>query len=131
MLVNQIAVFLENKAGRLDALVKAISAANVNLESLNIADTRDFGIVRIITDDNRRALEVIKEAGFTAATVDLVGVSVKNRPGTLSLVLDALAQENVSIEYIYSFAQSNETNLILFKADDAEAAQKALIKHNI
>lgn len=131
MFVNQIAVFLENKTGKLGALVKAISGAGINMQSLTIADTNDFGIARIITDDNKQALDVIKAAGFTCTDVNLIGVEVDNRPGTLAKVLDALAQEGQSVEYMYSYAESNSKNLILFKAADAAAAQNALEKHNI
>lgn len=131
MLVNQIAVFLENKTGRLDALVKSIARAGINMQSLTIADTNDFGIARIITDDNEKTLQVIKEAGFTGSCVDLIGVEVDNRPGTLAKVLEALSGEGVSVEYMYSYAESKDKNLILFKTADITAAQNALEKHNI
>ncbi len=131
MLVNQIAVFLENKTGRLDALVKSIARAGINMQSLTIADTNDFGIARIITDDNKKTLQVIKDAGFTGSCVDLIGVEVDNRPGTLAKVLEALSAEGVSVEYMYSYAESKDKNLILFKTADMTAAQNALEKHNI
>lgn len=131
MLVNQIAVFLENKTGRLDALVKSIARAGINMQSLTIADTNDFGIARIITDDNKKTLDVIKAAGFTGSCVDLIGVEVDNRPGTLAKVLEALSDDGVSVEYMYSYAESKDKNLILFKTADITAAQNALEKHNI
>lgn len=131
MLVNQIAVFLENKPGRLDALVKSIARAGINMQSLTIADTNDFGIARIITDDNKKTLDVIKAAGFTGSCVDLIGVEVDNRPGTLAKVLEALSDEGVSVEYMYSYAESKDKNLILFKTADIAAAQNAIEKHNI
>lgn len=124
MLVNQLAVFLENKPGKLDELIRTIADADINLSSLNIADTADFGIVRIITDDNQKAKEVIRGAGFTCSSQDLVAASVKNRPGMLAKVLDALAKENLSIEYLYSYDKGDDSNLILFKTADIVKAEK-------
>ena len=80
MRVNQIAVFLENRKGRLHALLGALSDARVNVESLNIADTRDFGIVRLVTDDNDKAQLALTAAGFTTARGDLVGIEVPDKP---------------------------------------------------
>lgn len=124
MLVNQLAVFLENKPGKLDELIRIIADANINLSSLNIADTADFGIVRIITDDNKKAKEVIREAGFTCSSQDLVAASVSNKPGMLAKVLDALAKEKLSIEYIYSYDKGDDSNLILFKTADIKKAEE-------
>lgn len=129
MLVNQIAVFLENQQGRLNRLVKAIAAANVNIESLNIADTNDFGIVRMVTSDNKRALDVIKSAGFTATIVDLVGIEVDDKPGSFSGILEALSANGVSMEYVYSFTCREGTTLILFKTAQRELAEKILAEH--
>lgn len=131
MLVKQIAVFLENKKGRLNSLVGSISNAGINMKALNIADTSDFGIVRLVTDDNEKALQIIKDAGFTASIVDLVGIEVEDKIGSLSSVLDALSQNEVSIEYMYSFTYKVSKTLILFKTDDIETAQKVLNKHKI
>lgn len=131
MLVNQIAVFLENKQGRLNALVQAVSAAGINMESLNIADTNDFGVVRMVTSDNKAALEAIKAAGFTASSVDLVGVEVKDSPGQLAAVLDTLNANGVPIEYLYSFTVREGCTLILFKTAEKAKAQKLIDKHRI
>jgi hypothetical protein len=129
MLVNQIAVFLENKQGRLNSLIKSVAAADINIESLNIADTDDFGIVRMVTSDNARALNVIKSAGFTASTVDLVGVEVKDKPGSFAGILEALSANGISIEYVYSFTCREGITLILFKTAQRELAEKVLEDH--
>jgi len=126
MLVNQIAVYLENQPGRLDALVNCISNAGINLECLNIADTENYGIVRIITNNNNLALRTIKEAGFTAKSSDLVAVEVSNVPGQLAKVLDILSKSNISLEYVYSFTKANDVNLILLKTSDTEKTQELL-----
>lgn len=126
MLVNQIAVYLENKPGQLDALVKAISGAGINMTSLNIADTSDFGIVRIITDDNSKAVDVIKKAGFTCGKSDIIGITVSNTVGTLGIILDRLKAANLSIEYLYSKAEGNDKYTMLFKTADLEKTEEIL-----
>ena len=127
MRVNQIAVFLENRKGRLHALLGALSDTNVNVESLNIADTRDFGIVRLVTDDNDKAQAALTAAGFTTARGDLVGIEVPDKPGSLTATLGKLSEEGVNLEYVYSYSRSGGKALILFKTDDAERAE-ALLK---
>ena len=127
MRVNQIAVFLENRKGRLHALLGALSEANVNVESLNIADTRDFGIVRLVTDDNDKAQAALTAAGFTTARGDLVGIEVPDTPGSLPAPPGKLSEEGVNLEYVYSYSRSGGKALILFKTDDAERAE-ALLK---
>ncbi len=131
MLVNQIAVFLENKQGRLNSLMKALANEQINVQSLNIADTSDFGIVRMVTSDNLKAMSVIKNHGFTASTVDLLGIEVADKPGTLSNVLAMFDENNIAIEYIYSFTCSEGKTLILIKTDAFDKAQKVLASHNM
>ncbi|MEG2540292.1 MAG: hypothetical protein RSB59_00730 [Clostridia bacterium] len=131
MLINQIAVFIENSQGRLHDVVKVISTGGVNIQSLNIADTDEFGIARMVTSDNKTALKLLADAGFTATATDLIGVEVSDTPGTLCNVLGVLDENDVSIEYIYSFTCSEGKTLILLKTDQMEKAQKVLRSHNI
>ncbi|MEG1663209.1 MAG: hypothetical protein RR338_04405 [Clostridia bacterium] len=131
MLINQIAVFIENSQGRLHDVVKVISTGGVNIQSLNIADTDEFGIARMVTSDNKTALKLLADAGFTANETDLIGVEVSDTPGTLCNVLGVLDENDISIEYIYSFTCSEGKTLILLKTDQMEKAQKVLRSHNI
>ncbi|MEG2450284.1 MAG: hypothetical protein RSB09_00975 [Clostridia bacterium] len=131
MLINQIAVFIENSQGRLHDVVKVISTGGVNIQSLNIADTDEFGIARMVTSDNKTALKLLADAGFTANETDLIGVEVSDTPGTLCNVLGVLDENDISIEYIYSFTCSEGKTLILLKTDQMEKAQKVLHSHNI
>ena len=127
MLVNQIAVFLENRTGRLLSLSKALSDTGIDLVSLNIADTSDFGIVRMITSDNEKAAKALKEAGFVVKQTELVSIEVDDTPGGLTKVLEALGDSDVDIEYLYSYAKSNSSKAsILFKTSDIEKANKIL-----
>lgn len=126
MLVNQIAVFLENRQGRLHAMLSALSDAGVNVESLNIADTKDFGIVRIITNDNAKAVAALSAAGFTTASTDLIGIEVPDVPGSLTDTLGMLSREGVNLEYVYSYSRNGGKALILFKTDDVQRAESLL-----
>lgn len=131
MLVSQIAVFLENSKGRLNAMLKALSEANVNLQNLNIADTSDFGIVRMITDDDVKAVSALQDAGFTASTGKLVAVEVADRPGSLCKTVDCLYAAGINIEYVYSYTCEKDKTLVLVKTDNMELAQKVLEENNI
>ncbi len=127
MLVNQIAVFLENRAGRLLSLSKALSDAKIDLVSLNIADTSDFGIVRMITSDNEKAIGALKSAGFVVKENELIGIEVDDVPGGLTRVLEGLAGSDIDIEYLYSYAKSNSSKAtILVKTADLDKANKIL-----
>ena len=127
MLVNQIAVFLENRAGRLLSLSKALSDAKIDLVSLNIADTSDFAVVRMITSDNEKAIGALKEAGFVVKENELIGIEVDDVPGGLTRVLEGLAGSDIDIEYLYSYAKSNSSKAtILVKTADLDKANKIL-----
>ena len=95
MLINQIAVFLENRGGKLNELSSVLASAKVDILTLSIADTQDFGIVRLITTDNARALSVLKKAGFTVTETELIGVEINDVPGALAKVIKALSDGRI------------------------------------
>ncbi len=132
MRVEQISIFLENKAGRLAEVSRVLSEAGVNIRALSLADTSDFGILRLIVDNNDRAKEVLKERGFTVGKTDVVAVEVEDRPGGLSRILDILSQQNVNVEYMYAFVQhSGKDAVIIFRFDDIDTAVKLLQENNV
>lgn len=129
MLVNQIAVFLENRKGRINDFARVLKEQNVDLISMSIADTKEFGILRAITRDNEKAVQALKDAGFTVVTSELIGVEVDDRPGGLSDVLSILNNKDVDIEYLYSYARIEKGKaIILLKVDDNKLALDALTK---
>ena len=127
MRVEQISVFLENKAGRLAEVTRILSEAGVNIRALSLADTSDFGILRLIVNDNNKAKEALKEHGFTVGKTDVVAVEVEDRPGGLYKILDSLFHANVNVEYMYAFVQQSGSNaVIIFRFDNLDEAVKVL-----
>lgn len=132
MRVEQISIFLENKAGRLAEVTRVLSEAGVNIRALSLADTSDFGILRLIVDNNDKAKAVLKERGFTVGKTDVVAVEVEDRPGGLSRILDILSRQNINVEYMYAFVQhSGKDAVIIFRFDDIDMAVKLLQENNV
>lgn len=125
-MLKQIAVFLENREGRVSACCKVLKEAGVNLRSMSIADTKEFGILRLITDDNEKALAALKGAGFLSSLVELVGLEVPDKSGALADMLIALESGGVNIEYMYSFAGNDNHAQIGFKTSTPEKAVEIL-----
>ncbi len=127
MRVEQISVFLENKAGRLAEVTRILSEAEVNIRALSLADTSDFGILRLIVDDNNKAKEALKQNGFTVGKTDVVAVEVEDRPGGLHKILNSLFSANVNVEYMYAFVQQSGSNaVIIFRFDNLDEAVRVL-----
>ena len=129
-MVKQIAIFLENQAGKASACCKVLKDAGVNLTSLSIADTKEFGILRILTEDNATALSVLKNAGFLCSEVELVGVEVPDKAGALADLLILLGEGGVNVEYMYSYAELDGQARIVFKTATPEKAVEILRKAN-
>ena len=125
-MIKQIAIFLENQAGKASVCCKVLKDAGVNLTALSIADTKEFGILRIITDDNAKAMEALKAAGYLCSEVELVGLEIPHESGALADLLIALGEGGVNVEYMYSFATSGGVAEIAFKTAQAEKAVEIL-----
>lgn len=132
MRVEQISVFLENKAGRLAEVTRILSESGVNIRALSLADTSDFGILRLIVNDNDVAKEALKRHGFTVGKTDVVAVEVTDRPGGLHHILDVLHKANVNVEYMYAFVQQSGNNaVIIFRFDNLDEAVKVLLDDGV
>jgi len=130
MNVTQISVFLENKRGRLSEVCSLLAAADVNVLALTIADTENFGVLRIVVDKPSVALNCLNEAGVTARRTPVLAVEVDNRPGGLAAVLKFLDEGGANVEYAYAFAEHvEEKALVVFKIEDLEHARKILTEH--
>lgn len=127
MKVEQLSIFIENKSGRLAEVTRILGDAAVNIRALSLADTSDFGILRLIVDNVETARTVLKEHGFTVNKTEVVAVEVPDRPGGLSTILQALDREKTNVEYMYAFVESCGGNaVIIFRFDDTDRAIEVL-----
>lgn len=130
--VEQISVFLENKAGRLAEVTRILAEAKINIRALSLADTSDFGILRLIVNDHTRAKEELRKHGFTVGKTDVVACEVSDQPGGLHHILKILQKANVNVEYMYAFVQQSGHNAVLiFRFDNLEEAVKYLKENNV
>lgn len=123
MKLQQLSIFLENKSGRLAEVTSLLGKAGVNIRALTLADTADFGILRLIVSDNARAEKVLKENGFTVGTTDVVAIEVPDRPGGLAEVLASLGKAGINVEYMYAFVEKHSDNaIVIFRFDESQKA---------
>lgn len=129
MRVEQIAVFLENKSGRLAEITSIIAAERVNIRALSVADTADFGILRLIVDDVEKAKNVLKSNGFTVGITNVLAVEVADQVGGLATVLKSIEQAGLNVEYMYAFVnKSSENAVLIFRFEDMDKAIDSLQK---
>ncbi|MCD6574969.1 ACT domain-containing protein [Candidatus Aerophobetes bacterium] len=127
MLVKQISVFLENKIGRLAEITELLGQNKINIRALAIADTTEFGILRLIVDNPEKAQEVLEDRGFAAKQTDVIVVKVADKPGGLAGILKELKKSDLNVEYLYAFVkQSGENALVVFRIENTSEAIKVL-----
>jgi len=132
MKVQQISVFLENKSGRMAQLTEILGKNGINIRALSIADTSDFGILRLIVSDPIKADKVLKDAGFTVSITDVIAVEVKDEPGGLAVVMKVMESANVNIEYLYAFLEKSSNDaLVVFRVEQVDEAIQLLVKSGI
>jgi hypothetical protein len=127
MRVEQISIFLENKSGRLAEVTDVLAAAGVNIRALSLADTADFGILRLIVDRVDQAKQALKDKGFTIGRTEVLALEVRDRPGGLAEILRILGKAGINVEYMYAFVQrSLENAIVIFRFDDLDTAIRVL-----
>lgn len=132
MRVEQISVFLENRTGRLAEVTSILSQAGINIRALTVADTSDFGLLRMIVDDTEKARRVLKENGLTLGKHNVVAVEVTDQPGGLHHILDLLSKAGVNVEYMYAFVRNSGDNAIMiFRFDNTDKAIQTLSDNNV
>lgn len=130
MKIQQISIFLENAAGRLAEVTRVLRDGGVNLRAIMIADTADFGILRVIVDDPAKAISILDKAKFTTKTTDVLAVTVSDKVGSLAGVLSLFEENKVNIEYLYAALNKiGETAVIIFKVEEIEKGMK-MVKEN-
>ncbi len=127
MKVEQISIFLENKSGRLADVSTVLAQGGINIRALSLADTTDFGILRLIVNDNEKAKQILKENGFTVGKTEVIAVEVADKPGGLAHILNIMKDKGINVEYMYAFVQKSGGNaIIIFRFDEIEKAIEAL-----
>ena len=132
MAIRQLSVFLENKKGTLHEITDVLAKADIDLRSMCIADTSDYGIVRIIANDPERAKEVLSEAGHIANVREVTAFAVPDCPGGLAKVLNILEENSVDIEYMYALVTTSvDKAYAVMRTDDDAKTEKILLENNI
>lgn len=127
MKLKQLSVFVENKPGSVSRPCKALADAGINITTLTLADTKDFGILRFIIDDWQKAYDVLKEKNFAVSVNDVIALEVSDVPGGLSTVLEKLEERGLNVEYMYaSVYGSNNRAVLVFRFDDTDSALEKL-----
>ena len=127
MAIKQLTVFVENKQGTLVTVTDILSKHNVNLRALSIAETQDFGILRLIVNDEETAEKVLKEEGYLIKITEVVGVKIGDAPGKLSEALHIIANNGINIDYLYAFmARTEKHAYVVIRVEDNIAAETAL-----
>lgn len=130
MIIDQLSVFVENKSGRICEVMQIFGDARINVSALSVADTSDYGIVRLILSNPEEGLKLLKEQGFSVQKTPVIGCRVPNMPGGLKKILTYLVQENISIEYMYAFSIGEDASIIL-RTEDCAKTIDVLAKHKL
>lgn len=126
MFLNQLSVFLENREGRLDQVLEILKNHNINIVSLSLADTSDYGLLRLIVSNPEEAKKALKEAGISAMLTPVLGVDLAHEVGSLQAALSALYREGINVEYMYALATANDNATIVIKTTDLEKSAAVL-----
>ena len=131
MFIKQLSIFLENKGGSLGDVLKILSGQNINIASASLADTNDFGVLRLLVSDADKAYKVLKENGITSKISDVLGVCVPNETGGFSKVVQLILDAGLNISYIYGLSVQNDGANIVMKTDDQEKTVDILQKAGV
>ena len=128
MFIKQLSVFIENREGRLGEVLTALKENNINIVSLSLADTSDYGMLRMITSNPEEAKSVLKDKGFSAMLTDVLAVKLEHKVGELQEVLEIICKAGINVEYMYALATKNDDATIVIKTSNAEEAALLLQK---
>ena len=127
MTIKQVSVFLENKTGRINHVTKILAANGINMHAFSMAETTEFGILRLIVSDVDKAVAVLRDANFAVMLTDVVCISCPDVAGSLASILDQLAERDIFIEYMYAFASGDNANVVI-RPNDIEKCEQLLAK---
>ena len=127
MSIKQLTVFVQNKKGTVVSVTDILSKNNINLRALSIAETQDFGILRLIVNDEKAAEAVLVENGYLIKVIDVIGVKIGDEPGKLTAALDVLDKANINVEYLYAFmARTEKHAYVVLRVEDNDIAESVL-----
>lgn len=131
MIIKQISVFVENKRGRLAEITKLLAENSIDIRALSIADTKDFGILRLIVKDPDKAVQTLKAADFTVSITNVIGIGITDKPGGLSEAMETLNKQEISVEYMYAFiSRSEDIAYVILRVENNEQAIQVLQDNN-
>ncbi|MBU1168086.1 MAG: ACT domain-containing protein [Proteobacteria bacterium] len=131
MKVIQISIFLENTGGRIAEATSILADAGINIRAMSLADTTDFGVLRLIVSDVDKAEKALKDQGFAVGKTNVVAVQVEDKPGGLNRILQVLAKAEINVEYIYAFLRDSDQAIMIFRFDNTDNALKILQENKI
>ncbi len=133
MLTKQISIFLENKTGRLAKVTQVLGEYDIDIRALSIADTTDFGVLRLIVNQPEKAKEILRQSGFTVSINNVIAIEVEDKPGGLSKALTLLEKKGISIEYMYAFVGNCEPQkaMVILRVENPERALEILKEEDI
>jgi hypothetical protein len=126
MTIKQLSIFLENRTGRINEVARILADNGINMQAFSMAETADFGLLRLIVPDVDKAVEVLRAADIAVMVTDVLCLNCNNVPGALYAVLEKLAANNVFIEYMYAFSDGDTANVII-RPDNVEEAVRVLV----
>jgi len=132
MLIEQLSIFVENKPGRMAEITKLLEDNSIDIRALSIADTRDFGIMRLIVNNPSKAEKIFKDSGCTVSLTNVIAIGVEDKPGGLAKAMGVLFHNEISVEYMYAFiSRTDDMAFVILRVEDNESALKALDKNGI
>ena len=132
MQIQQLSIFVENKSGRLAEITETLAAANVDIRAISVADTSDFGLLRLIVDRPQEAVEALKKANLTVSLTSVIAVGINDKPGEFAKAMRVLADNHISVEYMYAFISRDKGKAyVILRVEDSEKATKALSENGI
>ncbi len=132
MIIKQLSIFVENKAGRMAEVTEILANNNIDIRALSIADTTDYGILRLIVNNPQKALDALKAASITVTLTGVIAIAIPDQPGGLARAIKVLSDRQISIEYMYAFLNpNNATAFVILRVEDNDKALQALQDGNI
>ena len=131
MSIRQLSVFVQNEAGRLQEITDCLYLNNIDIRALSIAETQEFGILRLIVDDIDKAVAALQEEGYVVKITEVIGCKLEDRPGGLAKIVKVSSEIGVNMEYMYAFLTKTDSAYLVLRVEDNEAVEKALQERNI